>query len=603
MPRTGWAREVLGFAGAFLLYLALGACLLMPHLLAPGVVLGGYDGDAHEMVDGFWWYGRELSAGRLPYRTDLLGFPEGGVHFYPDPVGAMLAWPFTGLLGLPAAYNLSCLLRIAFSAAAGWFLVRSMTRMGAAALVAGLIYGFSPLVFGELRSGVTHSLAGGSLAFALWAMDRAFRHPRPGRLLAAGALSAFTFVASAGYYGFMLAPASLVLLARCRLPAALRGWLWWAVLTTLFLSPFALGVLWTLQATDSLSPGRGFLSFAVILEQLRFADPTLWLRPGKQPLGPGVEHSHVTYLGLASVILAMLGATSGRRLLARTWIAMAAVFLVLSLGSFVVFGGVLRHVDGHFLPLPFHLAYLVPLPVLLNFPHRFLMPVHLSMGVLAGLGLHRFLVGRTRVRQAVLGGLAAAAVLLDLVVLSPNPFPLEAFAAPSPEFHREVAAESRRTGERYPILDLFPELTKFTGGKRFLLLQSVHGQPIPYRISESFPPQLLEVPLLRALWRTLYTADRFPDLSPAEVRESLERLQRMGFAYVVLHEGTGSPSDVDLFRRLLQEAWGPPRKSGGLWIFSLRDGPGGGELHAEEADHRLSPAQAAPEGEPGVPAP
>jgi hypothetical protein len=56
-----------------------------------------------------------LSKGLLPWSTELIYGPEGGVLYFVDPLGALASLPFSALFGVGFAYNLVQISRFAFA--------------------------------------------------------------------------------------------------------------------------------------------------------------------------------------------------------------------------------------------------------------------------------------------------------------------------------------------------------------------------------------------------------------------------------------------------------------------------------------------------------
>ena len=66
--------------------------------------LGHPLGDTADHIQGMWWFGSELLAGRLPLQSTLTHGPGATPLWFIDPVSATLALPFR-FLGPAGAYN------------------------------------------------------------------------------------------------------------------------------------------------------------------------------------------------------------------------------------------------------------------------------------------------------------------------------------------------------------------------------------------------------------------------------------------------------------------------------------------------------------------
>ena len=113
---------------AFFGHLLLGLVVTWPMVLHPGDLVGNGDVDVWNHAWGPWWWATELSQGNLPWQTDYLLWPEGGVLWFIDPVLAILGAPFVGSLGIGGTWNLLMLSYVVF---ASWAARRFARALGA----------------------------------------------------------------------------------------------------------------------------------------------------------------------------------------------------------------------------------------------------------------------------------------------------------------------------------------------------------------------------------------------------------------------------------------------------------------------------------------
>ena len=112
---------IAGFPPAFR---APALCLLLalvgtfPLVLSPfSRLIGHEDADVWNHAWGPWWFWTSLKAGTLPFSTDLLAWPDGGVLWYIDPLGALFGMGIVPIFGVVAAYNAAVVFNVVLAAA------------------------------------------------------------------------------------------------------------------------------------------------------------------------------------------------------------------------------------------------------------------------------------------------------------------------------------------------------------------------------------------------------------------------------------------------------------------------------------------------------
>jgi hypothetical protein len=309
-------------------------------------------------------------------------------------------------------YNLLFLASFLLAGFGAYLLALHLTGSRPGALLAGIIYAFSPHQFGHLSQ--LQLLSIGWLPLLVLFLDRFWERgrPRDGLLLAltmaAQALSAF-------YYAFqVLLVAGLFLLYRLMVPGAagmdLRGRLRrlvrlapWAALSALLILPFALPY-WQVRSQLGLQRSLAeTLSYAPPLTDYLLPLPGhplyAWLLPAAGKLGGGG-----LFLGLIPLCLALTGLVvrraaptrghlQGRQPLSPIfWLLLFIAALVLSLGPRLK----LTPADPGSLALPFGWLYQhVPGLTAIRAPGRFAVSAFLALAMLAASGAV-WLLGRLR---------------------------------------------------------------------------------------------------------------------------------------------------------------------------------------------------------------
>ena len=136
---------------ALLVYIALTIALTWPLALRWTTDLPGAahkDGleDAYQNVWNLWWMKEALARPSNPLITDRLFYPEHPNLYYHtlSTINMLLAAPITALWGPIAGFNAVAFLSYVLGALGMWWLAYDRTRVHLAALLAGIVYAFSP---------------------------------------------------------------------------------------------------------------------------------------------------------------------------------------------------------------------------------------------------------------------------------------------------------------------------------------------------------------------------------------------------------------------------------------------------------------------------
>ena len=586
------ARSPLALAAA--LYTVLALAVTWPAALRPASWLIGHPaGDQWLNLWGYGWVRESLLAGRFPLRVDQLGHPDGGWLFYLDLLNAVFAVPLEPWLGAVATYNLLVWFNMVLAGVGAFVLVRHLTRDAGAALLGGLIYGFSPYLLGAVANGVTETLTIGWLPLFVHQLLRLGETGRWRHAAGAAAMAAACLLGCL-YHGVMAAIAGVLIvghglvLRRPRWPlsrlAGLAAVGAIAGVVVLFLhhelrraedSPnnFAGGL--PAQSSLGANPDWRIRSLTT--------DPVNLLLPGKPDLPERSQTNivnHVTYLGWLVLALAGFGIWEGRRAEVTAaadgerpamagrrerllWVALTLVFLVLSMGNILRVAGQPVSVGGRLLLLPgAALDALVPVLSAGESKYRLTLVVMLGLAVLAGWGWSRLAtrLGPAAGRLAMAG--VAVALLAETVLLSPALVPVPGDRDATPAYCRELADDP----DPGAVFDLpFHSGVQVFG--RYVYQAHVHGKPIPYIFQEAMPRSMFAVPSVAELvdW-SQGLGGREP--LPAALEASRGELRRMGFSKLIVHlpvaEDLASNAErLGRALQLLDDTFGHPERDDG----------------------------------------
>ena len=535
----------------------LAALIVLGPSVAPGRLIGDEGLDVWSHVWGEGWVGRSLLSGHLPWRDHGLAWPDGGVLWYIDPLGALVALPFVALT-LGALGHLAVqVAQIALAAVAGRALGRAL---GGSGWVSGIGLATTPFLLGELHNGITEASWLGLVPAAGAAAAR--RSPW------AGVWVGLAF-ASTPYHG--LSALILVLTLSLwgpgaqedRRAAALR--LGRAALTAaLVAAPF----LWALHAamadpsalTRKPAGGDNWPVF-----RINAVDPIALLRPGHfwtvNNHGPlEAPFRRTPYLGLGLLTLAALALARDRR--RAPLLIPLGVGVALSLGPYLWVGGdFVRTSDGSLVALPFR-ALLGLTGVSMDHPLRF---IGGALTALAGLADAALPLRSARRLAPVLAGVVA----FEQLLLAPSVWPLVTSPAQIPEVYAALPADGAA------IIDLPADRGDSIATNRYLYWSGAHGRAIPYAAkvgSQGFPSMN---PALRA-WTSAGRLTATPIDAPgavapgSDLSEAVRALAEQGFGWVVLHpELLASPELEQRHREEIDPWLGEPERLEGCLVWRI----------------------------------
>ena len=516
------------------------------------------DSDVFNVYWGNWWVRHALGDGLNPYFTDHLIYPIGFdlISFAFSPVLALLWIPLSWIFPALVAYNLLFLLTIVLACLAMDQLVRYLTGNGWAALVAGLAFGFAPVLAAE-RASHLNLAALFWLPWAVLLLTRLLREARWRDALLLGLVVSLAFytrpqvgVLVVLFCGVYFVGLALVEARRWSTGALLKLGAA-ALLAALILSPLAILVWQSLQ-----QPGGEELlragADATQTDLLAYVLP-----PQQHPLFGSwtastytkfaINNQYWAYLGLVPLVLAIV-AVIVRPRQALPWLLAGLFFFVLALGPILRFNGSLYPE----IKLPYGLAPDLFSLIGFNWPNRFNLGLMAAVSVLAGLACAYL---AARVQRSWFLALPAALILVEYLVVPQQTI----FAPPDSDFYHSIAAD----GEEYALVDL--PLTR-SDGEVHRYFQTIHTKPIvggwDHRVPNSAYEFMLANPFL-ASWLT----DDFASGPGDTPDQALAELAAAGVRYAVIHKS--QIKSVPESMRFLMTALNPVYQDRDVLVFSL----------------------------------
>lgn len=432
---------------ALLVALLLAAFAGLRLLWAPGLL--GYAGGevyGHAWVQG--WHAEALPG--WPRGTDL----ALGAEIWPviDPLPTLLAAVVGRLAGAVPGYDSWILLSVALAFLGGFALARTE---GGDPWVGGLVLALAPSLAGSLSSGLTEDGAVGLAALALSRVgDPGLRRAAITGLLLAGVAAC----------GLVLAWQVALVAVGFGVAALVRDRGTWraTALAGLVAGLCTLPVAWPFRDRLGGAGHRSGLAPEGLeplwrLNPWRGVDLLSLLAPGPMDPAGALVRIHPGYLGLFALGLACWAGRS------RWWFVLGAAVLVAP-GARLSFAGSPLGLDNPFAAL----VHTLPGGALLNHHGRVLLMAAIALSVLAARGAAR-LVER---RGAGVHRWIVAAILVDLLVLSPWSLPLPTTDAAPPDI--ATALNDLAPG---PVL-VVPLSGPGVHPQRALFDQRAHGRPL-----------------------------------------------------------------------------------------------------------------------------
>lgn len=558
--RTGWGEAV----EVFVLYMALSLIATFPLILQfSTTVLGG--GDTAQNLWNLWWGDLAIRQGDwLPYETTMIYYPDG-VNLAFHTLSPVNLWMGTLLhsglgLSLTESYNVLTLLTFVVSAIGMHWLVYHLTGSHRAAIVAAMIFVFSPIRMSRVWFGNLNLYSTQAIPFALLFAVRTFQTGRWRDAVLCGVMVAITagldlFLASGTILliGLLWLARWLAVVLRTRQlwsPLLFRTAAIAAIAAAILGMPFALPML--LNAADF--PGQGnqlAASRANNADLVGFFVPDSLTSPLVKRITPAVaaqiEQVYARFYGNSAEKSVFLGYTVIGLLLItlltrppaqiRPWLISAGLFFVLALGPTLYVNGqaMLSH-------LPYEWLSHLPLLGVNRSPSRFSLFGMLALAVVVGYG-----IAALERRRSLRGWGSLLLALLIFVEFWTVPIRVDTRFARIPAFYAQLHADQEN--HQGVILDVPVDMIGAQGpAAEYMLFQTVHERPIVSGYIARIPERVgaqMEDPFFHALRARIYgDTDPFA-LDNAFLAQAPSEFQRLNIEYVILHRWALTAQDFD----------------------------------------------------------
>lgn len=438
-------------AAALVFYGALAVALFASTWQAPATHVIGSNGDPFVYVWFLRWFAFSLTHGLNPFVTDYVNYPQGYNVMWntPMPLAGWILTPVTLWVGPVVAYNAVVTSALALSAWSAFLVFGRYLRSRLAALVGGLVYGFSPFMVIQ-AVGHWHVVMAFTPPLVLLLVDEIVvrtKHSAVRLGLAAGVLGAVQMLLSEEILATevltaVIALAILAVLYRHEVRGRIRRVATASGVAAMVTALLTAVPLWEQffgpnHITGVIQPRNVYVT-----DLLNLVVPTdfQWLAPGaalqvsNNFTGNGSEWNG--YLGIPLLAVCIITAYRYRR------DAVVRVVALVGLAMVLLSFGPHLHVGGHDTPIRLPYVVVDHLPLFGNLlPNR----LALYVDLLAALLLAVF-IDRQRAASRATWIVAVAAVGLVMATLVPR-VPYQASPTETPSFFTTSAVQRLPEGE------------------------------------------------------------------------------------------------------------------------------------------------------------
>lgn len=278
--------------------------------------------------------------------------------------------------------------------------------------------------------------------------------------------------------------------------------------------------------------------------------------------------TRVSYAGWLVMMLAGTAIVAVRRRDLWWWCAVAVGAATLSLGPFLYVTSDI-HLSGRFPPYMWMYDWF-PFFSQVSIPFRFNTVAMLALAVLSAYALAQGLRGRRRSEGALLALAVSLAVLIEVMYVSPAPFPVPLASTEAPPILARLAQESGPCGLLdIPVQRLEGELLP----GEYFFYQLIHGKYLPNRVEGEIPLYVYRNRFMLQLFHLEHDWTGYPNESEASLRKSLDELRGFRFRYFVVHENLLRPGAGERLHAMLAHFLGPPRhRDGGITVYDTDGG-------------------------------
>jgi hypothetical protein len=553
------------------LYTIITVLMTYPVAFSATAVAGG--GDAFFYLWDLWWFKKALLSCSNPYFTTYLFYPSGLSLAYSTitPFNGIISVPLQLFLDVVAVYNILWMCTFIVAGYGTYLLVLYLTENHHAAFIAGLIYAFSPYHFAHALGHLSLITIGWIPFFILYLYktinEDNFKNP----LLACFFLL-LVGLSDVNYLLYSLVFAVIFFIYSLISHRSSFFHRQCLIRISIFWITSGIGILAIVYPLikEFFSAHTPYQDFGSM--ELYSADVLAYFTPSKlHPLFGKIVDSvyenftsnfveNTIFIGFFVLFLVIVALVKKRGPQIKFWILALVLFIVLSLGPYLHFNGIVNLAIGEsqFKILLPGIIQTLPIISMAHVPARWDVMVMLSVSVISGYGLdeifrkYQGMQWRHIALNKYLSIIFIMVILFEYMVI---PYPIT--NAKIPEYYDIFSKDD----QIYAIYEI-PDHVSFLSSPINMYYQTRHEKPILSgytHISDSAKTFRMTTPLIRDLYFVQMTPQNNGGSSEDIFQQNLSEtgksiLNYYSIRYIILHEGLLTEDQISFSNNLLQAA-------------------------------------------------
>lgn len=295
-------------------------------------------------------------------------------------------------------------------------------------------------------------------------------------------------------------------------------------------------------------------------------------RMGK--LNPTISYTvdkltRVPYLGWVTMLIGLGSVVVGyRRRQTWFWTAMAVIFAFFSLGPFMYITDEIYSAHKSVIYMAFFRYF--PLFSQVSIPYRFITVVMAALAVLCSYALSGLYRRWKSVDRVLATAGLTLAMLFDVVLLSPVPYPIPLSSVRMPDYCAALAAEKGDSG----LLDI--PIQRYKGELlpgEYFYFQIKHRKAIPNRVEGTVPLFVFQNSFANYLFILEHAQEDIPPRNQVDLQMGLEDMSRFRFRHIVVHDRLLRNSARERLHTLLSHYLGQPKSyADGVKVYHIPPG-------------------------------
>jgi hypothetical protein len=280
--------------------------------------------------------------------------------------------------------------------------------------------------------------------------------------------------------------------------------------------------------------------------------------------------TRVSYCGWISLVLAAGGLVLYRRKHQRFWIFSFLFFVTLSMGPFLYITETI-HMESRF--FVYMILYrFFPLFSQVSIPYRFNIVAMMALAVSVGFFLSSFLRGRSPWEKALLTSITAFAILMEVALVSPAPYPIPLSSLEVPAFCRTMGVDRAEFG----VIDI--PIQRYKGELlpgEYFYYQMFHRKGIPNKVEGTIPLYVFKNLFTVYLFNIEHSYVGYLSERKENLLSAIEELRRFKIRYFIVHDNYLRKGARERVHELLAFFFGKPSMHEGSIYVYCTDPPRG----------------------------